>query len=87
MFYPVVAAMSLFTNILLHPLNVQSRLDVEVLQNVTSMIQNMPVDVMTRSDIRHMQALVEFTIELASHARSAILEAKGGIPGINSQSL
>ncbi|KAH8897325.1 hypothetical protein GQ53DRAFT_713061 [Thozetella sp. PMI_491] len=75
-FYPTVAAMSLFVNILLHPLSSQSELDVDILGGAASIIQSMPVDALTYEDLKHMQELTEFVLELVRLGRCAVVKAK-----------
>jgi hypothetical protein len=68
--------MSLFTNLLLHPLSAQARQDLDILGTAIAIIQSMPVHVLTRDDIRHMQDLVEFVKELVRLGGCAIAKAK-----------
>jgi hypothetical protein len=75
-----VAALSLFTNILLHPLAPQAHTDIQLLTEVVSMIQNMPVDALTHEGIKHMQELLEFVSELVRIGSCAVSKAKHSGP-------
>lgn len=68
--------MSLFTNILIHPHSAKTQLDVELLGSAISIIQSLPVRTLTDGDVKHMQEMTEFLVELVRLGSCALWKTK-----------
>ncbi|KAH7136966.1 hypothetical protein B0J13DRAFT_82829 [Dactylonectria estremocensis] len=75
-FYSTVAAMSLFTNILLHPLDPRVEIDIELLVSGVGIIRSMPTATLTHGEIGHVQETIDFIMELVQLGSCAISKAK-----------
>ncbi|KAM5372492.1 hypothetical protein ACJZ2D_007530 [Fusarium nematophilum] len=75
-FYPPVAAMSLFMNILIHPVDTQAKNDLEILASAVSIFQNVAVRTLTNDEIEHIQELNNFVTELVRLGNCAIWKAR-----------
>jgi hypothetical protein len=68
--------MSLFVNILIHPYSTKTQLDVELIGTAINIIQSMPVRTLTDGDIRNMQEMTEFLVELVRLGSCALWKTK-----------
>jgi hypothetical protein len=75
-FYAPVAAMSLFTNILIHPLGEQASSDLDVLASAVGIIRSIPLDNLSAFEVEHVESLSDFVIELIRLGNCAIWKAK-----------
>ncbi|KAH6972881.1 hypothetical protein BKA56DRAFT_592967 [Ilyonectria sp. MPI-CAGE-AT-0026] len=75
-FYSTVAAMSMFTNILLHPLDTRVQLDIELLVSAVGIIRSMPLGTLTHDEVDHVQQTNDFIMELVRLGSCAISKAK-----------
>ncbi|KAF4996933.1 hypothetical protein FDECE_12256 [Fusarium decemcellulare] len=75
-FYPPVAAMSLFMNIVLHPLDSQAKVDLEILASSVSIFQNFSVEALTDYEIECIQEMNNFVVELVRLGNCAIWKAR-----------
>ncbi|PKS12559.1 hypothetical protein jhhlp_000767 [Lomentospora prolificans] len=75
-FYPSVAAMSLFVNILVHPLSAQAQKDLEILASAVSISQNISTASMTGDDMEYLQEMNNFVMELVQLANCAMWKAR-----------
>ncbi|KAJ5890967.1 uncharacterized protein N7473_007195 [Penicillium subrubescens] len=63
-FYSTAAALTLFLNIVIHPLDAQSRIDLELLISAANTIRNMPVQALTKTEVSHIRELSKFVMRL-----------------------
>lgn len=75
-FYAPTAAMSLFVNILVHPLHASSDEDLKALGAALRNIQNMPIRDLTRGETERLQELHNFIMELVRLGNCAVWKAK-----------
>ncbi|KAH6966071.1 hypothetical protein EDB82DRAFT_319368 [Fusarium venenatum] len=75
-FYPPIAALALFLNILIHPLDKEAQMDLDILASSTTIFQNSSSTRMTELDLESVQELSRFVSELVRLGKSAILKAK-----------
>ncbi|KAL7947323.1 hypothetical protein V8C42DRAFT_283558 [Trichoderma barbatum] len=74
--YPLVAAMSLFVNVLIHPVGAQSVADVESLVLASKVVNRLRTQTTTDYENKHHEQAAEFVTELSKLANGAILKAK-----------
>jgi hypothetical protein len=67
--------MTIFFNILMHPLRTQAKIDLELLKSAADLIYNLPVSRLTSHEVAHMKLVNEFSRELVRLANSAITKA------------
>ncbi|UPK99938.1 hypothetical protein LCI18_010873 [Fusarium solani-melongenae] len=75
-FYPPVAAMSLFINILIHPVDPRGQVDLGILASAISIFQTTSVQSLTTDDIDYLQEMNNFAAELVRLGNLAIWKAK-----------
>ncbi|WAO96976.1 Zn(2)-C6 fungal-type domain-containing protein [Fusarium falciforme] len=75
-FYPFVAAMSLFMNILIHPLDPQVQIDLEILASTISIFQNVPVQALTSDETEYIKEMNNFVTELVRLGNCALWKAR-----------
>jgi hypothetical protein len=75
-FHPPIAALALFLNILIHPLDREAQTDLDILASSTTIFQNYSSTTMTELDLESVQELSRFVSELVHLGKSAILKAK-----------
>ncbi|KAM0403421.1 hypothetical protein ACHAQC_001029 [Fusarium culmorum] len=75
-FYPPIAALALFLNILIHPLDEEARMDLDILSSSMISFQNSSSAKMTELDIDSVQELSHFISELVHLGESTIQKAK-----------
>ncbi|EWZ02704.1 hypothetical protein FOYG_01930 [Fusarium oxysporum NRRL 32931] len=75
-FYPPIAAMALFLNILIHPLDQRARSDLDILAGCTTIFQDMAMEELTNDDMDCIHELNRFVSELVRLGSSAIWKAK-----------
>ncbi|KIL89511.1 hypothetical protein FAVG1_07091 [Fusarium avenaceum] len=63
-FYPTAAMITLFFNILMHPLDERAERDLELLNGAAELISSLPVQRLTPHEISHMKLVSEFSAEL-----------------------
>ncbi|KAF9774292.1 hypothetical protein IL306_007727, partial [Fusarium sp. DS 682] len=63
-FYPTAAIITLFFNILMHPLHERAGQDLELLKEAADLISNLPVKRLTRHEVEHMERINGFVLEL-----------------------
>ncbi|KAJ5746001.1 hypothetical protein N7520_011183 [Penicillium odoratum] len=74
--YSSTAALSLFLNIVIHPLDSQSRLDLELLISAVNMIRNIPVRALTQGEITRVQETGSFVMRLVWLGTCAVTKAE-----------
>ncbi|KAF4956369.1 hypothetical protein FGADI_3946 [Fusarium gaditjirri] len=74
--YPPIAAIALFMNILIHPLDQWARSDLDILARCTTLFQDMTVEELTNDEMDCIHELNSFVSELARLGNSAIWKAK-----------
>ncbi|PKK53567.1 hypothetical protein CI102_2058 [Trichoderma harzianum] len=75
--YPLVAAMSLFVNILIHPVGAQAVADVESLALASKVLNRLRTQTVTNYETKHNEQAGKFVAELLKLANGAILKANG----------
>ncbi|KAJ5653952.1 hypothetical protein N7490_000955, partial [Penicillium lividum] len=75
-FYSSTAALSLFLNIVIHPLDSQSRLDLELLISAANMIRNIPVRALTQGEVARVQDIGSFVMRLVWLGTCAVTKAE-----------
>ncbi|OOQ87966.1 hypothetical protein PEBR_15386 [Penicillium brasilianum] len=75
-FYSTAAALTLFLNIVIHPLDAQSRIDLELLISAANTIRNMPVRVLTKIEVSHIRELSKFVMRLVWLGTCAVTKAE-----------
>lgn len=68
--------MTLFFNVLLHPLDTQAKLDLGLLSSAADLIRSMPIRRLTRYEIGHLKMVDDFIAELIRLGNCAISKAK-----------
>lgn len=75
-FYPMSAILTIFCNILLHPLSSNARDDLELLQAAPQFIKNIRIPRLTANEITHMKMIEDFVAELIRLGSHAVLKAQ-----------
>ncbi|KAG9249797.1 uncharacterized protein F5Z01DRAFT_684377 [Emericellopsis atlantica] len=75
-FYAPIAAMSLFVNILIHPLGEGADSDLEHLTTAVGVIRSIPLGNLSADEIDYVQAMCDFMMELIRLGNCAIWKAK-----------
>lgn len=75
-FYSTAAALSLFLNAAIHPLDAQSRIDLELLISTANTIHNMPAQTLTKSENSHIRELSKFIMRLVWLGTCAVTKAE-----------
>ncbi|QYT00574.1 Fungal_trans domain-containing protein [Trichoderma simmonsii] len=75
--YPLVAAMSLFVNILIHPVGAQAIADVKSLALASKVVDRQRTQTVTDYEAKHNEQAGNFVTELLKLANGAILKANG----------
>lgn len=75
-FYSSTAALSLFLNIVIHPLDSQSRLDLELLISAANIIRNIPVRALTQGEVARVQETGNFVMRLVWLGTCAVTKAE-----------
>ncbi|KAL6694667.1 hypothetical protein J3F84DRAFT_50914 [Trichoderma pleuroticola] len=75
--YPLVAAMSLFVNILIHPVGAQAVADVASLALASKVVNRLQTQTVTDYETTHNEQAGKFVAELLKLANGAILKADG----------
>lgn len=78
-FYPMLASLTIFCNILQSPLNSQAKDDAELLQLVPGLIRSMCSRRLSLNEIMHVEPIEEFVVELARLANCAMIRAHPGM--------
>ncbi|KAL7795781.1 hypothetical protein V8C37DRAFT_373415 [Trichoderma ceciliae] len=81
--YPLVAAMSLFVNILIHPVGPQAVTDTESLALASKIVDNMRLRAISTDEAKHTEQAGELISELLTLANGAILKANGATSQLN----
>ena len=76
LFYAITAVLTLFCNTISYPRDPDAILNVELLQNVPSLIRRIPIRKLTLGELIHLQYLDGFTTELAGICVRAISKTK-----------
>ncbi|KAF4968318.1 hypothetical protein FSARC_4263 [Fusarium sarcochroum] len=74
-FYPTAAMISLFFNILMHPLHERAEEDLELLRSSGDLVNSIPVRRLTSHEVSYMKLVNDFVVELVRLGRSAITKA------------
>ncbi|KAF4342637.1 transcriptional activator Mut3p [Fusarium beomiforme] len=74
-FYPTAAIITLFFNILMHPLHERAEQDLELLKEAADLISSLPVKRLTRCEVEHMERINGFVNELVRLGKCAICKA------------
>ncbi|KAJ4259713.1 hypothetical protein NW762_007644 [Fusarium torreyae] len=74
-FYPTAAIITLFFNVLMHPLHERAEQDLELLQSAGDLVNSLPVRRLTPHEISYMKMVNDFVVELVRLGRSAIAKA------------
>ncbi|OKL55425.1 hypothetical protein UA08_09313 [Talaromyces atroroseus] len=74
-FYSTAATLSLFLNTVIHPLNTQSRIDLELLISFGNIICNMPAQALTKMEKSHIREISKFVMRLVWLGTSAVTKA------------
>ncbi|KAM0282519.1 hypothetical protein ACHAQK_010402 [Fusarium lateritium] len=74
-FYPTAAMITLFFNIVMHPLDERTERDLQLLNVAAELISSLPVQRLTPHEISHMRLVSEFAAELVRLCRCAIEKA------------
>ncbi|KAI6781573.1 C6 zinc finger domain-containing protein [Emericellopsis cladophorae] len=75
-FYAPIAAMSLFVNILIHPLGERADSDLEHLTMAVGVIRSIPLGNLSADDIDYAQTMCDFMVELIRLGNCAIWKTK-----------
>ncbi|PYH91068.1 hypothetical protein BO71DRAFT_360203 [Aspergillus ellipticus CBS 707.79] len=75
-FYSSIAAMSLFLNIIIHPLDSESRLDLELLISSANIVQNIPAHALTQNEVTRVQEIGSFMMRLVWLGTCAMTKAE-----------
>lgn len=70
--YPIVAAMSLFLNILIHPHAGRPGADIGLILSASEVVDKLRERCVTEYENRHIEQTCEFLRELAKHANGAV---------------
>ncbi|EXA32071.1 hypothetical protein FOVG_16647 [Fusarium oxysporum f. sp. pisi HDV247] len=74
-FYPTAAMITLFFNILMHPLHERAEQDLELLKTAADLVNNLPVRRLTPHEVSYIELVNDFVVELVRLGRSAICKA------------
>ncbi|RAH52312.1 hypothetical protein BO85DRAFT_336483, partial [Aspergillus piperis CBS 112811] len=66
LFYAITAVLTLFCNIISNPRDCDTNHNMDLLQNVPSLIRSIPIRKLTAGEVVHLQYLDVFTAELSS---------------------
>ncbi|RMJ16366.1 hypothetical protein CDV36_003965 [Fusarium kuroshium] len=80
-FYPTVAIISLFLNILMNPLDPQAQQDLELLASAADIFRLMPARQYTPQRLDQVQILESFVVELARLGRCAVYKKEAELGG------
>ncbi|RSL67989.1 hypothetical protein CEP54_002932 [Fusarium duplospermum] len=80
-FYPTVAIISLFLNILMNPLDPQAQQDLELLASAVDIFRLMPARQYTPQRLDQVQILESFVVELARLGRCAVYKKEAELGG------
>ncbi|RSM18145.1 hypothetical protein CDV31_003067 [Fusarium ambrosium] len=80
-FYPTVAIISLFLNILMNPLDPQAQQDLELLASAADIFRLMPARQYTPQRLDQVQILENFVVELARLGRCAVYKKEAELGG------
>lgn len=78
-FFPTVAAISLFTNILVHPEEEDTLVDAHLLATTPDIMRNIPLRAPTTCEIEFIRQMIEFVTELAHLGEYAVSKARSGV--------
>lgn len=68
--------MSLFLDIVIHPLGPQAQLDLELLISAANTMRSMPVRTLTKSEIDRVQEICNFMMRLVWLGTCAVMKAE-----------
>lgn len=74
--YPPMAAVSLFVNILIHPMQPEAQPDLEIMASTVSTLQNISLPAITDEEVDFLQETSEFVAELVRLGNAAIWKAR-----------
>lgn len=80
-FYPTVAIITLFLNILMNPLDGQAQKDLELLASAADIFRLIPARQYTPQRLDQVQILESFVIELARLGRCAVYKKEAELGG------
>ena len=80
MFYPMSAALTLFCNVLLVPLNPQAEADLGLLGSAAELIQDVRMPRLSQNETMHLSMVNEFVAELTRLGHCAMNKARQGQP-------
>ncbi|GLA54139.1 hypothetical protein AnigIFM63604_011669 [Aspergillus niger] len=84
LFYAITAVLTLFCNIISNPRDPDTNHNMDLLQNVPSLIRSIPIRKLTAGEVLHLQYLDVFTAELSSICVRAISKSQQNGYSINS---
>ncbi|KAM0346272.1 hypothetical protein ACHAPU_005699 [Fusarium lateritium] len=76
--YAPMAAMSIFMNILIHPLGPFADNDLRILSSISTITRELPAERLPTEEIEHIQEISEFVMELVRLSHSAAWKVKRG---------
>ncbi|KAF4990271.1 hypothetical protein FGRMN_8579 [Fusarium graminum] len=76
--YAPMAAMSIFMNILIHPLGPFADNDLRILSSISTITRELPAERLPMEEIEHIQEISEFVMELVRLSHSAAWKVKRG---------
>jgi hypothetical protein len=74
--YSTTAAITLFLDIVIHPLGPQAQPDLELLISTANTMRSMPVCTLTKIDIDRLQEICNFVIRLVWLGTCAVMKAE-----------
>lgn len=74
--YAPLAAMSLFVNVLVHPLDPRAHQDLEIITSAVGAFQRMPLHWLSEDETRRLEQVIDFAMELVRLGQCAIWEAR-----------
>ncbi|KAH7191523.1 fungal-specific transcription factor domain-containing protein [Fusarium oxysporum] len=74
-FYPTAAMITLFFNLLMHPLDERAEQDLELLKSAADLVNSLPVQRLTPHEVSYMKDVNDFVLELVRLGRAAIAKA------------
>lgn len=81
MFYAAVAVTSLFTNVLVHPSDRETRKDAKLLDSAVDIMRAVPLQMPSQEEREHVHQMVAFASELARLAALVVDRAPAHTPG------
>ncbi|KAJ5083331.1 hypothetical protein N7456_012758 [Penicillium angulare] len=75
-FYSIPAALSLFLNIVIHPIDPQVQLDLELLMSAANSIRSIPMSTLTGNEIDLIHHIGDFAVRLVWLGSCAVMKAK-----------